>query len=228
MAFSNKNRLPTNAHAMKLHWSPRSPFVRKVMIVLHETGLVDRVECVRNVVGMNQPNEHVLIDNPLNKIPTMVLADGRVLFDSRVICEYLDGLHEGPRLIPEDGSAYFQAMTWQSLGDGFIDLLLLWRNWHIHRGLAYDNADDPYLSTFSLKSQRTLCALEALAPTLQDTDLNIGHIAIACTLGHLDFRWEFLDWRKDSPQLAAWYRDFSRRPSAIATLVRNDETIITR
>lgn len=228
MAFSNKNRLLAESHIMKLHWSPRSPFVRKVMIVLHEAGLVDRVKCVRNVVGMNQPNEQVLVDNPLNKIPTLVLADGRVLFDSCVICEYLDGLNEGPRLIPEDESAYFQAMTWQALGDGFLDLLLLWRNWHMHCGLAYNNADDPFLSTFSLKSQRILCVLEALAPTLQGSDLNIGHIAIACALGHLDFRWEFLDWRKCSPQLAAWYADFSRRPSAIATLVRNDEATIAR
>lgn len=210
---------------MKLHWSPRSPFVRKVMITLHETGLVDQVECVRNVVGMTQPNEHVLADNPLNKIPTLVLADGTVLYDSRVICEYLDDLHDGARLIPREDRAYYQAMTWQALGDGFLDLLLLWRNWHSDRGLTYNCPDDLYLSTFALKSGRILAELERLAATLQTTPLNIGHIAIGCALGHLDFRWEVLAWRERCPVLAAWYKHFSERPAAVATLVRNDEFV---
>ena len=208
---------------MKLHWSPRSPFVRKVMIVLHETGQLGSVQCVRNVVGMTQPNEQVLQDNPLNKIPTLVLPGGQALFDSRVICEYLDSLHEGPRLVPQQADAYFQAMTWQALGDGFLDLLLVWRNWFSDRGLAFDAAQDGYLATFALKAQRTLDALEQQAADLEAAPLNVGHIAIACALGHLDFRWEVLSWRDTRPQLAAWYKTFGERPSAMATIVRNDE-----
>jgi glutathione S-transferase len=211
---------------MKLHWSPRSPFVRKVMIVLHETGQLAAVDCVRNVVGMTQPNEQVLLDNPLNKIPTLVLPSGQALFDSGVICEYLDGLHDGHRLLPQDSDGYFQAMTWQSLGDGFLDLLLVWRNWFSDRGLAFDAPEDAYLSTFALKTRRILDALERQAPALDATPMNLGHIAIACALGHLDFRWQALDWRVDRPQLAAWYHAFSERPSAIATVVRNDEAAV--
>ncbi|PVZ10512.1 glutathione S-transferase [Pseudomonas sp. URIL14HWK12:I12] len=223
MSSTQKSGLGETSPVMKLHWSPRSPFVRKVMIVLHETGQLDLVECVRNVVGMAQPNEQVMLDNPLNKIPTLVLPDGQALYDSRVICEYLDGLHSGDRLVPRGGSGYYQAMTWQALGDGFLDLLLLWRNWATDRGLAHDAPDDAYMKAFSSKTERALNALESQAEQLQAAALNIGHIAIACALGHLDFRWECLQWRNGRPRLAAWFKAFNERPSAQATLVRNDE-----
>lgn len=209
-----------------LHWSPRSPFVRKVMIVLHETGLLAKVDCLRSVVGMSQPNERVMRDNPLNKIPTLVLADGTALFDSRVICEYLDGLHDAERLLPREREPYFQALTWQALGDGFLDLLLLWRNWYLERGLAHDQADDPYLATFALKTQRTLAALEAQAGSLAATPFGLGHIAIGCALGQLDFRWSFLDWQARYPRLAQWYATFQQRPAVIATQVRDDQAPI--
>ena len=85
---------------MKLHWSPRSPFVRKVMIAAHELGLVERIERLRTVVAMRDPNLDLLADNPLAKIPTLVLEDGTVLFDSLTICEYFDHLAGGGRLFP--------------------------------------------------------------------------------------------------------------------------------
>ena len=85
---------------MKLHWSPRSPFVRKVMIVAHDIGVAGRIECVRTVAAMMKPHPDLMIDNPLSKIPTLVLDDGTVLYDSAVICEYLDHLHDGPKLFP--------------------------------------------------------------------------------------------------------------------------------
>jgi len=207
-----------------LHWSPRSPFVRKVMIVLHETGLVAEVDCQRSVVGMSQPNVRVMQDNPLNKIPTLILSDGTALFDSRVICEYLDGLHDGERLLPGDRSSYFQALTWQALGDGFLDVLLLWRNWYLERGLTFDQSDDPYLATFALKTQCTLAALEAQAERLAAAPFGLGHIAIGCALGQLDFRWSFLDWQARYPRLAQWYTTFQQRPSVIATQVRDDHS----
>src|SRR6476620_10929557 len=113
---------------MKLHWSPRSPFVRKVMVVAHETGLVDRLTCVRTVVAMKAPNAALLPDNPLSKIPTLVLDDGSPLYDSKVICEYLDTLHERIKLFPVEGPARWTALRRQALGDGFLDFLLLWRH----------------------------------------------------------------------------------------------------
>ena len=85
---------------MKLHWSPRSPFVRKVMVVAHDIGVADRIECVRTVAAMMKPHPDLMLDNPLSKIPTLVLDDGTIIYDSPVICEYLDQLHAGPRLVP--------------------------------------------------------------------------------------------------------------------------------
>ncbi|MGE8591137.1 MAG: glutathione S-transferase N-terminal domain-containing protein, partial [Alcaligenes sp.] len=89
---------------MKLHWSPRSPFVRKVMIVLYETGIDDQVELVRTPVAMDKPNLDLVADNPLIKLPTLVLEDGTPLYDSRVICAYLNGL-TGGRLLPAQAGA---------------------------------------------------------------------------------------------------------------------------
>ena len=113
---------------MKLHWSPRSPYVRKVMIVAHETGLADRLELVRSVVAMSKPNPDVMRDNPLGKIPTLVTDDGTVLFDSIVICEYFDLAARRPKLFPPPGPARWQALRWHALGDGMLDTLILCRN----------------------------------------------------------------------------------------------------
>src|SRR5580658_9517781 len=96
--------------AMKLHWSPRSPFVRKVMIVAHERGVADRIALVRTVVEMTEPHAELMRDNPLSKIPTLVLDDGTVLFDSAVICEYLDALDGTPRLFPRGAKARLTAL----------------------------------------------------------------------------------------------------------------------
>ena len=87
---------------MKLHWSPRSPFVRKVMIAAHEAGVAARIDCVRSVAASTRPHPELMRDNPLSKIPTLVCDDGVVLYDSRVICEYLDTLHDGPKLFPAE------------------------------------------------------------------------------------------------------------------------------
>src|SRR5580704_18659729 len=113
---------------MKLHWSPRSPFVRKVMVVAHECGVADHLTRVRTVAATAKPHPDLMKDNPLSKIPTLVLDDGTVLYDSPVICEYLDSLHDGPKLFPSDAGARMTALRRQALGDGFLDFLLLWRN----------------------------------------------------------------------------------------------------
>ena len=113
---------------MKLHWSPRSPFVRKVMIVAHERGLVDRLDCVRTVAAMTKPHAELMKDNPLSKIPTLVLDDGTALYNSAVICEYLDALDGQPQLFPLERSARMLALRRHALGDGFLDLLVLARN----------------------------------------------------------------------------------------------------
>jgi glutathione S-transferase len=207
---------------MKLLWSPRSPFVRKVMIVLHETGQVDAVTLERQVVAMSAPNDAVLAVNPLNKIPTLVLDDGRVLFDSRVICEYLDREH---RLFPAERGAHFTALTRQSLGDGLMDLLLVWRNWYLERDLAFDDTTDPYIAAFHRKATATLDHLDALAPDLAAGPFTIGHVSIGCALGLLDFRWPELAWRTGRPAITAWYAEQLRRPSLQATMPTLEEPI---
>ena len=111
---------------MKLHWSPRSPFVRKVMICAHELDLAGRIDKVRTMVRMTEPNAALLADNPLSKIPTLVLDDGTTIFDSLTICEYLDHLAGGGKLFPRDPNSRFLALTRHALANGLLDMLILW------------------------------------------------------------------------------------------------------
>ena len=140
---------------MKLHWSPRSPFVRKVMIVAHEMGLVDRLTLVRTVAASDQPHPELMRDNPLSKIPTLVLDDGTVLYDSPVICEYLDRLHAGPKLFPPGGAERMTALRRQALGDGLLDFLLLWRDER-----ARPQPSDVHLASFAAKRKAALAAID--------------------------------------------------------------------
>ena len=202
---------------MKLHWSPRSPFVRKVMVFAHETGLVDRLTCVRTVVAMKAPNAALLPDNPLSKIPTLVLDDGSPLYDSGVICEYLDTLHDQAKLFPAEGAARWAALRRQALGDGFLDFLLLWRHER-----ERSPTSQTLLDAFALKYQATMKSLEQEAMALGRTPFGIGHIAIGCGLSYLDFRFPDLAWRDGYPQIATWHASFAQRPSAKATEVVED------
>jgi len=197
---------------MKLHWSPRSPFVRKVMIVVHERGLVDRIVCVRTVAAMTKPHAELMRDNPLSKIPTLVLDDGRVLYDSPVICEYLDGLGNAPKLFPGEPVARFEALRRQALGDGFLDLLVLLRDERM-RG----QPSEAHKASAAVRKAAVLQSLEGEVEALADDPLSIGHIAIGCALSYLDFRYADEDWRKDHPCIARWHATFAARPSVRAT-----------
>jgi glutathione S-transferase len=196
---------------MKLHWSPRSPFVRKVMITAHELGLVERITCVRTVAATTRPHAVLMEDNPLSKIPTLVLEDGTVLYDSRVICEYLDSLH-GPKLLPAEGIERLTALRRQALGDGFLDFLLLLRN-------ERERADpsEVHLAAFTTKRKAVLAALEREADALAASTFTVGHIAIGCALSYLDFRFANFDWRTAHPRIADWHGTFAERPSVRAT-----------
>lgn len=195
---------------MKLHWSPRSPYVRKVMIFAHETGLADSIEPMRSVVGLTKHNPTVMRDNPLSKIPTLVLEDGRALFDSAVICEYLDSLHGGTPLFPRSGAARWEALRWHALGNGLLDALILWRN---EREREPQKKLQALMDAFEVKTRAALKTLETEAAALEAAPFGIGHIAIVCALGYLDFRYPDLDWRAAQPRLAAWFGKVSQRPS---------------
>jgi len=203
--------------AMKLHWSPRSPFVRKVMIFAHETGLAGRLERVRTVVAMTRPNAALMRDNPLGKLPTLVLDDGRALFDSAVICEYLDGLHAGARLFPQAGQPRWEALRWQALGDGLLDNLVLWRN-----AREWQAPQQDLLDAFALKTRAALALLEKEAAALEAAAFGIGHIAILCVLGYLDYRFAGFGWRAAQPRIAAWFTAQSQRPSVRMTAPVDD------
>ena len=202
---------------MKLHWSPRSPFVRKAMIVAHERGIADRLHCVRTVAETPPPHAELMKDNPLSKIPTLVLNDGTVLYDSPVICEYLDALDGDPKLFPQHGRARIVALRRQALGDGFLDLLVLARNERM-RAQAWQ----AHLASAATRTAATLDHLEREAEALAASPFCIGHIAIGCALSYLDFRFAEQDWRRDHPRLANWHASFAARPSVQATLPVDD------
>lgn len=206
--------------ALKLHWSPRSPFVRKVMIVVHEKGLVDRVDVVRTRVSVKAPNTELLSDNPLGQIPTLILDDGSAIYDSPVISEYLDCIGDGPSLLPTSGPERFRALTWQALADGILDTVLVWREWPQERDLA--EHDPSYIAAFGLKVKTSLDRLEEIVGHLNAAPFNIGHIAIGTLLSYLDFRWQVLEWRNGRPALTAWHESFAARPSVVATHIVDD------
>jgi len=204
---------------MKLHWSPRSPFVRKVMITLHETGLEGEVERSRNVVAVQMPTPGaVLEDNPLGKIPALVTDDGRRLIDSRVICEYLD-LRAGTGLFPADPEARIAQLNWQALADGMTDVLLIWRTELTRTTGPWEALADGWRA----KVRATMTRFDAEADVIAQAPFGIGHIALAAALGQLDFRWPDCAWRKSYPRLAVFEKTLADRPSISATTVNDDQ-----
>jgi glutathione S-transferase len=200
---------------MKLHWSPRSPFVRKVMVVAHERGLIGRLECVRTVAATSKPHAELMRDNPLSKIPTLVLDDGTVIYDSPVICEYFDSLGdlEGvPKLFPADPKARLTALRRQALGDGFLELLILLRDERMRA-----QPSDAHLVSATVRKRAILEHLELEAAALIAAQFSIGHVAIGCSLSYLDFRYADENWREGHSRLAAWHATFAARPSVRAT-----------
>ncbi|KQX25122.1 MULTISPECIES: glutathione S-transferase family protein [unclassified Sphingomonas] len=195
---------------MKLHWSPSAPFVRKVMVAAHALGLADRIDCVRSRVGPARLNAELMADNPLNKVPTLVLADGTVLYDSRVICDYLDAVAGGGILVPAEPAARWRALRWQCLADGLVDVAILLRDEHFrgegHRSTAH-------LAAYTTKMRAGLDAMDAEVEALDDARLNVGSIAIGVALAYMDFRAPGLEWRAGRPRLAAWERVFAEQPA---------------
>ena len=199
---------------MKLHWSPRSPYVRKALVAAHECGVAERIERRRTPVAMATSNPDLLIDNPLNKIPTLVLDDGLVIFDSYALCEYFDGLSGGNRIIPANGRDRILAQRFHALGNGLIDNLILARN---ERDRPEVQRSSGHIEAFALKRRATLVHLETEMEQLKNLTFGIGQIAIGCALSYADFRFSADPWRDLTPKLADWYETFEARPSALAT-----------
>ncbi len=197
---------------MKLLWSSRSPFVRKVMVVLHELGLKDRVETQRVLVSADTVTAEVLQFNPLNQIPSLLLDDGAVLFDSPVIVEYLDTTFGRGELVPADPARRWPVLRLQALGDGLLSFNVQ-RLGERNRGPL---ASAAHAAAFEAKTRATLDWLEQNASQLQP--LSAGSIAVACGLAHLDFRFPDDGWRGERPRLSAFQTAMDARPSFRATV----------
>lgn len=187
----------------RLYYAATSPYSRKVRVLIYEKGLLDKVESVASAPFTSPPE--LLTHNPLSKVPTLVTDDDQVLIDSPVIAEYLDRL-AAPALIPIDGRLRWDALRRQAMADGIIDAGVAMQGQH----------PQDWIERKTAVIVRTLDAFEADIDTFGET-LTIGHIALGCALGRLDFRMASFDWRSGRTKLAHWNEQFQSRPAMQAT-----------
>lgn len=197
---------------MRLLLSYTSPFARKVRIVALEKQLADRIELIEvNVVA--DPNS-VIASNPLGQIPALVLEDGGPLYDSPVICEYLDSLAPAPQLIPTTGPERWAVLRTQALADGVMDDAVRIRQETVRR--AEHERSPHWLAHWRSAIDRGVVALEAQAPALVNS-FDLGAITAACALAYLDFRLPDIPWRNSATTLSDWLAQLAQRPSFAQT-----------
>jgi glutathione S-transferase len=201
---------------MRLYHSPTSPYVRKVMILIHEAGLIDRVERVSAAGTPLDPGTLPVDHNPLGKVPVLETAEGAI-FDSRVICRYLDDL-AGAGAYPT-GPGIWRTLTLEALADGVLDAALLMV--YETRLRPEEVRFAPWVEAQATKITRALDALEAdwvehLAVAGAGCP-DMGTMAVGAALGYVDFRLGHLDWRAGRPGLTAWEAEFGRRAAMVAT-----------
>jgi glutathione S-transferase len=191
-----------------LRSSPPSPFGRKIKIAASLLGLSDRIKI--ETTDTNDPSDSIRKQNPLGKIPALVLEDGSVLFDSPVILEYLDALAGGGKIIPREGNARWDALRLHAVADGVMDAALL--QVYEKRFRPEEHWVAKWTDYQAEKVTRSLDVLEAAPPPLPPVP-NIGHIGLACALGYLDLRFEG-KWRAKYPKLVAWLDGFAAQVPA--------------
>jgi glutathione S-transferase len=198
---------------MKVFYSATSPYVRKCLVAAHELGLRERIELVPAAPHPVNRDQTVVARNPLGKIPTLITDDGAVLYDSRVVCEYLNALARG-QLFPAAGNARWTALTEQSLADGMLDAAVLVR---------YETFARPehlrwqeWIAGQTEKVVSGLAEIERRAASFA-ARVDIGTVTIGCALGYLDLRLPSLAWRDRHPAAAAWYAQFGARESMLLT-----------
>lgn len=201
---------------MKLFWGSTSPYVRKVVVAAAECGLTNRIEQVE-VFPWDADTKYGEV-NPVGKVPALVTDRGQTLYDSPVIIEYLDTLHEGRKLIPPTGEARFERLRIAALGDGMMDAVILLYSELERRPkeLQWDFWDNRMRNTVN----RSLDALEGDARTFDPDQPDIGQITAAVGIGWLEFRKAILeiDWRTGRPALSSWFDRFSQRPSMTGSM----------
>ena len=196
---------------MKLRYTAASPFSRKVLVVAHECGLAGLIEKVP--ADLEHPEGDLANDNPLGKVPTLVLDDGTALIESSLICEWLEAEGNGA-LIPREAKARTAALQLQALGDGIGEAAICVQR---ERNRTGPQHSDQVEARWQRKFDRAMDLLESDFDRRMAGAPNIGHVAIACALGWVDFRMTNMDWRAKHPKLARWYAEFARRPSMAAT-----------
>jgi glutathione S-transferase len=195
---------------MKLAYSPNSPYVRKCVVLAIQRGIEKQMELW--TVGTTDPA--LLKVNPLSKVPTLVLDDGTALYDSPVICEYLDSVGDGPKMFPPVGPARWKALRQEALGDGILDATQPRRR---EIALPQDEGRQSYIALQQGKVKAALAVLEAEADRLGMLT-TIGEITIACALGYMDFRYPNEPWRPGHPKLEAWYAKVAAMPAMTRTV----------
>jgi glutathione S-transferase len=195
---------------MILRFLPHSPYVRKVLVAAHELGAIDGIEIVEAHVF--DPETPLLDENPLGKVPALIRDDGSVLYDSTVICEWLDAEDGHNRLFPAPGEARIQALRRNALGDGLGQAA----TWNIRERYRPENErSEGYMAYYERTIDRSLAALEKETPA--DGRFDIGDIAVACAISYLDFRYPDRGWRERFPALGGWIAQALARPSMAAT-----------
>ena len=201
---------------MKLFYNPASPFVRKVMVTAIECQLDDKIIPEPLALTPVNPNEALNSDNPLGKIPALVLDDGTTLFDSRVICEYLDDLGGGA-LYPK-GDTRWQTLRRHAIADGMCDAGVLVRYETFVR--PEERQWDHWISNQKEKFRRATALLEREAADFGDT-VDIGTLSVAIALDYMDFRYADEAWRDNCPTLSAWHKRISSRDSLAQTMPKD-------
>lgn len=199
---------------MRLYHSPTTPFGRKVMVLILEAGLQDRIEVLSAGGSPLDTGTMPLERNPLGKIPALERDDGGALYDSRVICRYLDATF-GLGLYPA-APRLWDTLVLEATADGILDAAVL---------MAYETRLRPEEKRFPdwvegqwQKVDRALAMIEAERMEALAGPLDMAHLALGCALGYLDFRHAARDWRQGRPRLAAWAETLAARPSMRATL----------
>jgi glutathione S-transferase len=202
---------------LTLRSSPSSPFVRKIRIAAGVLGLEHDIAI--EPANTVDPGDSIRQQNPLGKIPALVLENGMVLFDSRVILDYLDHRAGGGVIVPRDPDVRFAALRLQALADGIMDasILLVYEG----RWRPPERHEPKWLELQTDKVARALGALESEPPALGAMP-HVGQIALACALGYRDFRFQGT-WRKDHPRLVAWLEQFGARVPAFAATKPADQ-----
>ena len=198
---------------MKLYFSPLSPYVRKVNVVLHELGKVDQVDYAEVATTAFNTDQALKASNPLGKIPALERPEGTTLYDSRVICRYLNDTFKGG-LYPS-GSRQWETLTLEATGDGIMDCAV---SMAYEVRLRPENQQSPeWVEAQWEKVARGLTALNARWISHLQGPLDIGQIAVGCALGYIDFRHGARNWRTGNDALAAWFEAFDSRPALQAT-----------